>query len=468
VKRSPAFRPLLPLLCLAALGRPADSPAAELTFARALEVMRAANPGFQAARLEEAQRQQERAAARGLYYPRLTASGRFTRIDEPIAIDLDPIRAAILGLHPQVPSAAIPPFELLVQDDHFWRLSGQVFWPVFTGGRISSANQAADLRVAEARQQTRRTAAGLTTELVQRYFGVRLAGQAVAVRGQVLEGMDRHLFSARKLEANGMVPRVERLHAEVARAEAEREFKKAVRELEIARSALRNTLSSAEEAEPVSPLFLVRELAPLATFRQQALAGNPALRQLAAQRGLAAQQRRQEGADRFPAVYLFGHRELYQDDLTLLDPSWAAGVGFELTLFEGHGRHHRVQAARYLERRLEAAEQKARQELATLVERRYAEVLDAREQSASASASLAAAGEYLRARTRAFEEGMAASTEVVDARLMLARARIARLAAAYAFDVALAQLLEASGQSDSFAAYLERGDLEAVEPTAAE
>jgi len=45
---------------------------------------------------------------------------------------------------------------------------------------------------------------------------------------------------------------------------------------------------------------------------------------------------------------------------------------------------------------------------------------------------------------------MSTSLEVTDAQLMLAKARLGRLAAAYEYDLALARLLEATGQSEKF------------------
>jgi outer membrane protein TolC len=46
---------------------------------------------------------------------------------------------------------------------------------------------------------------------------------------------------------------------------------------------------------------------------------------------------------------------------------------------------------------------------------------------------------------------------VIDAQLSLFRAQVDRLTALYELDLALARLLEASGQSDQFLEYLDRG-----------
>lgn len=53
--------------------------------------------------------------------------------------------------------------------------------------------------------------------------------------------------------------------------------------------------------------------------------------------------------------------------------------------------------------------------------------------------------ELVRMRRKAFAEGMATSTEVVDAEVMLSKVRIAVLLAYYEYDVALANLLSLCG-----------------------
>ena len=95
-------------------------------------------------------------------------------------------------------------------------------------------------------------------------------------------------------------------------------------------------------------------------------------------------------------------------------------------------------------------DQKLRRDLGTLVEKQYREAEKAREQYEALEATRALADENLRARTRAFEEGVGTSLEVVDARLAQEKVRLERLAAAYGFVNALAELLEASGQGDRF------------------
>ena len=428
-----------------------------LSFQQALDRMRAEHETLRAASQETEQRREEREARKGLYWPKVELSGQFTRIDDPIVIDLDPIRKAILALHPQVPASRVPSFVEEVQDETFWKADVRATWPIYTGGKVAAANRAGDARIADAEQQRRQAEQSLSSELVRRYFAVRLAASAQEVRSAVLAGLDRHLFEARRLEEEGLISKAERLHAEVARSEADRQVKRAGHDLAIARAALANILSQEAAGDPSSPLFVVAGLAPLEEFQAVASRDHPAFARLAAQQALATQAVAAERARWRPDVYLFAKRELHEGGLTLLDPKWAAGVGATFTLFDGFARGHDAAAVRLQLARVETLESRARRDVATLVEKRYREVERSREQFDALAATLDLARESLRVRTRAFEEGLATSLEVVDARLALSRAQLERLAAAYEFDVALADLLEASGQADRFEALRQQG-----------
>lgn len=293
-----------------------------------------------------------------------------------------------------------------------------------------------------------------------RYFGLRVAEQVVIVRGQVLQSLEEHARQALRLEQEGLIARAERLHAEVARAEADFQFKAASRDADLARTALANILATEEPLQPVTPLFMLSDLEPMESFVGACHESHPLIRQIEAKREQAHQALRAERGRWFPEIYLFGLRELYEPDLTLLDPRWSAGAGAPWSLFEGGARWHNAEAAKSLEQRVRFLEEKVRRDLATLVQKRYHEALKAREAFETLEATLGLARENLRVRTRAFEEGLATSLDVVDAELSLAQVRLGRLAAAYDFDVALARLLEASGQSERYEEFRARSSLE--------
>jgi len=217
---------------------------------------------------------------------------------------------------------------------------------------------------------------------------------------------------------------------------------------------LGNILASRTEVDPSTPLFLLPGIDPVDSFIVQARENHPALEQLQAVSSKAGENLRAAKSELYPTVYLFGIRELYEDDLTVLEPDWAVGAGVKFTIFDGQARVNRIHAARKLREQADLTRQKVGRDLETLVSSRYQELMKSREQFDALQSSLDLAEENLRARKRSFEEGLATSLDVVDAQLSLSAIKVERMQAAYGFDVALAQLLEACGRGDDYSQYL--------------
>jgi len=445
-----------------------------LEFDQALSRMMAENQRIAASRSAMEQREAEEKAARGLYYPKVQVSASWTHMDAPLEVELGALGAMtgqlIHTLHPGLPPQQIAaiagqmPQSHRLQDQNFIKSDLTLSWPVYTGGKITAANRAAEVR----RRLSIHESEGLTdqmfSELVRLYFGVRLADAVVKVRCEVHEGMKQHLHQAMRLEETGMIALAERLHAQVAAEEADREYKKAVRDAEIARTALKTLIACEDKVQPLSPLFFNRNIPDLDHFTEKARSQNAILRQLHQQQDLAAAGLQMEKSAYRPEIFLFGTRALAQDDLTALDPQWAAGVGARFTLFDGFARPGKVAAADALSRQVRQLHAQAIRDVETLVESRYQSLMQAIEQIDALAASRTFAREYLRVRTRAFEEGFATSLDVVDAEMALSRVQIAHLQALFAFDLALAKLLEAAGDTQAFEQYRKQAEKEAEIP----
>jgi len=429
------------------------------SFAAAWQKLQQSNPALHAARAEVERRTAERNATRGLRQPQIDLSATQTWIDQSIVIDLDPIRQAMLKLHPTVAGASIPPFVTTVQGDNFFKSQVTAVWPLYTGGRIRAAQRAGAAGEAESQAARQQTANTLFTELVRRYYGLQLARAALSTRTLVLNAVDEHFRQAVRLEEEGFINRADRLHADVARAEARREKQKAGRLVEISGIALAGLLTEDSAPSAASPLFVVTSaLEPVDRFLAASATHQPVLDTLAARRAQAVEGINAERGRLRPEVFLFGAKELNRGDLTLLDPDWAAGIGVRFALWDRTDRANRVRAARALERRVGFLETDARRGLRTLVEKTYREVVTAQEQFAALNETIVLARENLRVRQLAFREGQATSLEVIDAQLALARVETERAVSAHDFVVALATLLEASGEPARFADYEARAE----------
>ena len=425
-----------------------------LSFREALTAARQHNLRLRAANAQVDGSRAARAAERGLYFPTISAIGGYAHMNDRLFVDLNDLAPLLSALNPAVP---IPPLTATVLENDPYRASLAARWTVFAGGRVRAANQAAQAALAAAEQDRRGTEAGIITELVDRYFKRRLAADVLEVRRRALETFSRHLSDARRLKAAGQIARTDELRAEVAHAEADRELKKATRDVNLASIALRSTLGGQVDAMPTTPLALISGVEPLATFSATADSGNPVIGRLAALREQAHQGVRAARGELFPSVHVFGTAELIERGLnSTADPKWVVGVGARWELFDGLARINRLHAASRQEEAVGFEHDHAREEVVTLVQQRYDEYQSALEQYQSLETTVALAEESLRSERKAYEAAVGTSLDVVDAQLSLSRAQVDRLTALYDLDLAVARLLEASGQSDRFMDYLDR------------
>jgi len=409
----------------------------KLTFGDALKRVQDRNEALMAGHDEVRQRDEEKAAVSGLKLPKAEIDVKTTFLDADITTPFNPI-----------------PIAYKMQNKHFTKAELTVTYPLYTGGRITAANKAATAKQTEAESQLRYTGDQLVTELAQRYFGVCLARRAREVNALKVTTMEQQARRAHRLMDEGIISKAETLSAEVALVNAKAELEASDRDVTIASEGLANTMAWSDPVEPATALFMLRDLETKEYFQGAVDDKHPVLAMLGAKREQARQGVKAEKGNELPMAYVFGMYELLPDGCSVVDPKWAFGVGGQYTLFDGAQGRHKVQAAKALEERVAHLRQKYERDLKSLTVKRYEEMEKAREQYDTMDTTLTLTAENLRVRTRAFEEGVATSLEVVDATLTHARAQLGRLKAAYDFDTAFFQLLEASGQTGRHGEYL--------------
>ncbi len=452
-----------------------------LSFGDALLQMQSGNQLIQAANEEVKEKEFEKKATLGLFMPKVEVTGAYTLLNDDIGMDLkgtkQSLQTGMTDFFSSIPPSAIGvlpqpwptivsqmptqmanalsaiPDKYVIQEKQFGLIAANATLPIYAGGKIRTANKAAAVKVEEAKEKANEQSASLITELTTRYFGLCLAENVIAVRQEVLDGMNRHVQQAESLVKNGMIAEAEKLHAEVYQSEAYRALQGSRRDADVVRSALISTLGTQGPVSTTSPLFLPTSIQGLDYFKQQALLNNSKLRQVAVNKQLADLKLKGEMANYLPTIALTGTKDLYNKDVTNLVPDWFVAVGVKYTLFDGLARTRKVQAAKSLQRRVVDIQDKAENDIQVLVTNLYSQLMKTSEQLTSIETSLKFSEEYLRVREKSFGEGLATSLDVVDAQLNLSKVKIERLNLIYTYDVTLAQLLEASGLSQQIQTY---------------
>jgi outer membrane protein TolC len=341
------------------------------------------------------------------------------------------------------------------------RSSVDATWSIYSGGRITATQRALAAGIDAANAELSHTEEDLDVLLATDYFGLELAANIEHTRTSVLEQADRQLERAKRFEEQGLIPRVERLSAQVARDEAAREQIHAQRDREIAEATLRRLLHRDTPVSTSTPLFISsRPLKPLEEWLRQAASRSPTLAALAARRNQAEQGIALEQARWKPEVFAFGSYNMIKKYQTLIEPNWIAGVGFNITLFSRQDRASKVSAARETLRQAQSLQDAAGTGIATEVEAAFRKVEQAREQFNLLDSTIALAEENLRLRERGFGEGQATSLDISDARNALARSQTARAVAAYDYVIALVELLRAAGQTQDLPEFIQQSNIQ--------
>lgn len=339
-------------------------------------------------------------------------------------------------------------FSMRVQDEWFFNARLSVVWPIFTGMKIYSAYDAAKENVTARKAEFDLAQNTILMDVASKYFMLRLSEELSVLREHTRKNLEEHLERSRKLEEGGQISKSERLRAEVALAEAENALEDALRDQSLARMALASLLRTDTNITATTPVEAPESVRSMDEFKQLAREKHPGLRQLRTERKRSQNAISAARADYFPTVALFGYKELYTKDLTLLEPEWAVGARaqWDLPFLGGSESRAKVSSAKALDRSLANMEEQTLDNINLLVEKRWREMEHAKGRLASLVKTRELADEALRSQTRAYEAGLATGLDVVDAELALARLQVADLKAHYDAVIAWLGLLEAAGE----------------------
>lgn len=485
------------------LGQENISNTNKITFDEALDLSNRNSYILKQANNKTLEKEQNLKAARGLFLPNVSLNASYVVMSDDLSLDLNPVKNAItpiyeaLGnygdfsgvpyINPETGNPVINPatgepvilndaqstqavrqqllygadeigsqnWEQTIQKKQFGYVSAGFTQPIFTGGKILAANNAAKIKLDEAKLENKQKQFELVDELVSRYYGLVLAKNAEKIRAEVNSTMHEHLNDAEKLMDEGMIAKAEFLHAKVYSSQANRELKKAQRQVDIVNDALINTMAIDTNmgVEPMSMLFYLEKLEPKSYFLDKALINSPLLQKIEKKKNLAYQGYKIEKAEIYPKIAAMGTYDIMNHDLSHFVPDYLVGVTMKWNIFNGTSTSRKIKAAKLKQNQVDNFYYKAESDINTAITKYYNEINMYLEQLHELESALEFADEYNRVREKAFKEGMATSTEVSDANLALAKVKIERLQVIYKYDVSLSKLLYFSGISNEFVNY---------------
>ncbi|MCF7505424.1 MULTISPECIES: TolC family protein [Vibrio] len=432
--------------------------AAPLSFSEAWQILQENNNSLAAQQANVERYQHLQNATGSLNLPSVTLGANYTHLDSDVTINGEQFGDSLSGVNPAFAPllGQLGGITSTITEQDIFSSSIRAIWPIFTGGRITAAQNAAEGKSEEAQSQLLMERQARYEDLSKYYFSVILAEDVVKTRQAVEAGLTQHRDFAIKLEQQGQIARVERLQADASLDKAVVERTKAQNDLKIAQLALTQILGQSQSVEPSEQLFINRNLPHMDVFIDQTLMTYPGLKILDAKEKQASSLIKAEKGKYYPEVYLYGDYNLYEDDslASEMKPDWLVGIGVNVPLIDTSGRSDKVAAAHSAVSQVQFLKSQAKQDLTVLVQKTYLEANQAIEEVQGLNSSLALAQENLLLRKKAFTQGLSNSLEVVDAELYLASIKTQQSAARFKYLISLNKLLALTSEMNAYSSYL--------------
>lgn len=381
------------------------------------------------------------AVARSARMPRLDLSGSYFRSSNVPELTLTAPGLGLRTIFPNIPNV--------------YRTSASLSLPVYTGGRLESAVEAARQLREAAGKDLEAARRDLNLETTTAYWLLVTGRESERVLGESVASFEAHLKDARNRRELGLAPlsevlavQVERDRAELDRLEAENAF--AVANANLARLLDLSPGTIVEPTEPLEdPPVPEGELDSLVAAAKEARAEVPALRfRIAAAEANVLVER----AASWPQASLTAGYDYANPNNRILPleavwrSTWSISLNLAFTAFDGGRRSAaasqalaRAEAARS---ELEELERRIRFEVTT----RWLELKTAQAAVGVSERNLEAARESLRVSRDRYREGLAASSELLDAETALLRAGLDRTSTVSRLHIAIANLNRAAGR----------------------
>jgi len=420
-------------------------------------------------------------AATGNYMPSLTLSGSFNRINDPLTINLDPIREAMIGLEAndvvQMESikaklsggsyivnnselynayyagavanldARIPHFIDTLKEIQYPSLSLTLVQPLFTGFKITAGRKAAKANLEVSLHEYRKIQNELIRDIAVNYINLIVEKNAVQIRTDVLDGMMHHKKRAEILSENGMISANQVLRAKVAVAEAQRNLDFEVNRLELLYVMMNKMccIDDTVKIEPQQQLNYSVLTDSLGKVIALALENHPVFGMLKNNYIMAKQKNVASKAVFYPQVNAFGKYEVFRDYLSAMEPQWVVGVQASLPLFSGGKNIAAMQASSHTVNEVHQMELSAQRDITLLINKHFRAMKSAENRYLHLDTDIELANENLFQCKSRFESGYGTSLEIIDAELVLEKNRMERTAALGEYYKSIVEMYTAAG-----------------------
>jgi len=405
----------------------------------------------QSAEEEVKAREFEEKASKADFYPKISTSYSYTRLDNSTVTDA---KYTLYTWDPGSNTHFPLKFEPVYANTYQFNITATQ--PIFTGWSLTITRQLASLGVDIAKIQKEKVAQDLVLNVKKAYFGILKAEKLKDLALQAVEQLKAHLRVSNAFYEEGIIAKNDLLETEVEMAQAQQNLISAGNRLEIAYS-LFNTLLRQDLAKKIT-IEDILEYHPVNITLDLSIKNadqhRPEINELLLNIESAEKAVELTKSAYYPAVSLVGNYQRETNDV-LLNPitgedpdNWSVTLQAEWTFWEWGKKKYNVAAANaYLAKASHLLEE-FKDNIHLEVKDAYLLLREAEKNIQVTRTAIIQAEENFRMNEERYKQQVATSTNVLDAQTLLTRARSNYFNALSDYNISWARLERAMGIID--------------------
>jgi outer membrane protein TolC len=301
-----------------------------LTFETVLESAILHYPEIRMANIEQEKAELQRKMVLQTYLPKATLEANYTWLDDPLKFNLPPMSIELapgMNVKPEMP-------DIYLQDDVFYKANIRIEQVLFTGGRIPNKARAVREKSKSLGYMAEAKKSDIISVIAEAWDRLALIRESILV---VDEGLERVRFEyERSVKAyeKGLIPYFDLTKIRYFEQELIQQKNELQGNLILTCQLLEMYTGIPAEEFRITEAGLVelnideksKEDANIWQKRPEYLAADHAVK--ANQNAIRAQR-----GNYMPQVFAYYHREFFEDELSVLDPVRAVGVGLRWEIF---------------------------------------------------------------------------------------------------------------------------------------
>jgi outer membrane protein len=376
--------------------------------------------------------------ARSGYLPSLTLSGSYNFMEETQTVGFpDPV------------TGQTQEFKLDFTRDYAFHLFASQ--PLYTGGRVTSSYRIAQRSLEMAETELSRVKSEIALEVVEAFYGLLLAREAVDVAQEAVDTAEEFLRVVRARYQTGEASSFEVMRAEVEVSNLQPVLIGARNGVALSELGLKKAMGVRQDSDiQFVGSFEVPEFdLGLDEAIGKALSERPEVRMLEYQKQIAEASVRLAKSGRLPSLSMDVNFDVSMDEITFdsdeIEDTYAGYLTLSFPLFDGFRTKSQISQARADLRRADIATRDLEDAVELEVRAAFLDIEAARELLRSQEKNVEMAEEGLEIANERYLQGYATNLEVLDSQLALNTARQNKLQAVHDFNLAIAKLKKAIG-----------------------